>query len=161
MEAYAIGDSRGAEIFRQIGDVDTAASVLTLDDGTLAMVSNTRYNGRGYDVRLELHGSTDSIAVGLEDRPPPRSVEPGAAAFPAGPPHAFFLDRFADAFRAELAAFLDVVAARRPSLHGGGRSEDSAGRRGLRPLADRGPAGADRRGPPSTGTPVTGRPGPP
>jgi hypothetical protein len=120
-----------------------------------------RWGGRGYDVRLELHGSTDSIAVGLEDRPPPRSVEPGAAAFPAGPPHAFFLDRFADAFRAELAAFLDVVAARRPSLHGGGRSEDSAGRRGLRPLADRGPAGADRRGPPSTGTPVTGRPGPP
>jgi myo-inositol 2-dehydrogenase/D-chiro-inositol 1-dehydrogenase len=94
--------------------VDTAASVLTLDDGTLAVVSNTRYNGRGHDVRLEVHGSTDSIAVGLEDRLPLRSVEPGAT-FPAGPPHASFLDRFADAFRAELAAFLDVVAGRRPS----------------------------------------------
>ncbi len=111
---YATGSNRGAEIFRQVGDVDSAASVLTLGDGTLAVVSNTRYNGRGYDVRLEVHGSADSIAVGLEDRLPLRSVEPGAT-FPAGSPHTFFMDRFADAFRAEFAAFVDVVAGRRPS----------------------------------------------
>jgi myo-inositol 2-dehydrogenase/D-chiro-inositol 1-dehydrogenase len=32
--------------------------------------------------------------------------------FPAGPPHRFFIDRFADAFRTELAAFVDVTAGR-------------------------------------------------
>jgi myo-inositol 2-dehydrogenase/D-chiro-inositol 1-dehydrogenase len=87
---------------------------LTLDDATLAVVSNTRYNARGHDVRLELHGSKDSIAVGLEDRLPLRSVEPGAT-FPAGKAHHFFMDRFAAAFRAELAAFTQVVAGQRPS----------------------------------------------
>lgn len=111
---YATGSNRGAGFFREHGDVDTSAALLTLDDGTLAVVSNTRYNARGYDVRLELHGSRDSIAVGLEDRLPLRSVEPGAT-FPAGTPHDFFLDRFRDAYRAELEAFLAVVAGERPS----------------------------------------------
>ena len=95
-------------------DVDTAATVLTLESGTLAVVSNSRYNGRGYDVRLELHGSNDSVAAGLEHRWPIRSTEPGVT-LPGGTPHHFFMDRFADAFRAELAAFTEVVAGSRPS----------------------------------------------
>jgi myo-inositol 2-dehydrogenase / D-chiro-inositol 1-dehydrogenase len=113
-EVYATGSNRGADFFAEAGDVDTAAAVLTLDDGTLALVSNSRYNPRGYDVRLELHGSADSIAVGLEDRLPLRSVEPGAT-FPAGRPHSFFMDRLAGAYRLELATFTDVVAGSRPS----------------------------------------------
>jgi myo-inositol 2-dehydrogenase/D-chiro-inositol 1-dehydrogenase len=65
-------------------------------------------------VRLELHGMKDSIAVGLEDKLPLRSVEPGAT-FPAGTPHTFFMDRFAAAYRAELTAFTEVVAGTRTS----------------------------------------------
>ena len=114
VEVYATGSNRGAAFFAEADDVDTAAAVLTLDDGALAVVSNSRYNARGHDVRLELHGSADSIAVGLEDRLPLRSVEPGAT-FPAGTPHVFFMDRFAAAFRAELEAFTEVVAGTRPS----------------------------------------------
>ena len=113
-EVYAAGGNRGAEYIAAAGDVDTASALLTLDDGTLAVVSNTRHNARGHDVRLELHGMKDSIAVGLEDRLPLRSVEPGAT-FPAGTPHTFFLDRFADAYRAELRAFTEVVAGRSAS----------------------------------------------
>jgi myo-inositol 2-dehydrogenase/D-chiro-inositol 1-dehydrogenase len=109
VEVYATGSTRG-----DTGDVATAGAILTLDDETLAVVSNTRYNGRGYDVRLELHGSRDSIAVGLEDKLPLRSVEPGVT-FPAGPPHQFFMDRFTEAYRRELAAFTDVVAGTRES----------------------------------------------
>jgi myo-inositol 2-dehydrogenase/D-chiro-inositol 1-dehydrogenase len=113
-EVYATGSARGADVFAATGDVSTAAATLTLDDGTLAVVSNTRYNGRGYDVRLELHGSADSIAVGLEDKLPLRSVEPGVT-FPAGPPHTFFMDRFTAAYRRELAAFTELVAGTRES----------------------------------------------
>jgi myo-inositol 2-dehydrogenase/D-chiro-inositol 1-dehydrogenase len=113
-EVYATGSNRGEDWIRELGDVDTASAILTLADGTLAVVSNTRYNPRGHDVRLELHGSKDSIAVGLEDRLPLRSVEPGAT-FPSGTPHSFFMDRFAAAFRAELAAFTEVVAGQLPS----------------------------------------------
>ena len=114
VEVYATGSARGDAVFADSGDVATAATTLTLDDGTLAVVSNSRYNPRGHDVRLELHGSKDSIAVGLEDKLPLRSVEPGAT-FPAGTPYVFFMDRFAGAFRAELAAFTEVVGGTRPS----------------------------------------------
>ncbi len=112
LEVYATGSARGDEVFAEVGDVATAAAILTLDDGAQAVVSNTRYNGRGYDVRLEVHGSADSIAVGWDDRLPLRSLEPGVT-FPAGTPHDFFLDRFAAAYRAELAAFTEVVAGTR------------------------------------------------
>jgi myo-inositol 2-dehydrogenase/D-chiro-inositol 1-dehydrogenase len=111
VEVYAAGSNQGAPIFGEIGDVDTAAIVLTLASGALAVVSNTRYNARGYDVRMEVHGSADSVAAGLEDRWPIRSTEPGVT-FPAGTPHSFFMDRFAAAFRSELAAFTDLVAGR-------------------------------------------------
>lgn len=77
-------------------------------------MSNTRYNGRGYDVRLEVHGSKDSVAAGVDDKWPMRSLEPDAD-FPSGEPHRFFLDRFLPAFRAEFDAFLDLVAEKRPS----------------------------------------------
>jgi myo-inositol 2-dehydrogenase / D-chiro-inositol 1-dehydrogenase len=116
VEVYATGGNRSDAAegtdFAGVPDVDTAATTLTLDDGTLVLVSNSRYNPRGYDVRLELHGSRDSIAVGLDDGLPLRSVEPGVA-FPAGPPHSFFMDRLAPAFRAELAAFAELVAGTR------------------------------------------------
>ncbi|HVL83919.1 MAG TPA: Gfo/Idh/MocA family oxidoreductase [Pseudonocardia sp.] len=114
VEVFATGSARGAPFFAEHGDVDTAAAVLTLDDGTLALVSAARYNARGYDVRLELHGADDSVAAGWDEGVPLRSTEPGIG-FPAGPPHQFFMERLAAAFRAELAAFVEVVAGTRPS----------------------------------------------
>ncbi|WP_406724144.1 Gfo/Idh/MocA family oxidoreductase [Streptomyces sp. GD-15H] len=113
-EVYAVGGNRGADHIKEAGDADTTGALLTLDDGTIAVVSNSRHNARGYDVRMEIHGFKDSIAVGLEDKMPLRSVEPGVT-FPSGTPHDFFMDRFAAAYRAELTAFTEVVAGSRPS----------------------------------------------
>jgi myo-inositol 2-dehydrogenase / D-chiro-inositol 1-dehydrogenase len=114
VEVYATGSDRGDPVFSEIGDVHTAAVILTFDDGALGVVSVSRGNPRGYDVRLELHGTADSAAAGLDDGLPLRSLDPGVT-FPAGPPHSFFMDRLATAFRAELAAFSEVVAGSRPS----------------------------------------------
>ena len=113
-EVYAVGGNRGADYIREAGDADTTGAILTLDDGTIAVVSNSRHNARGYDVRMDLHGFKDSISVGLEDKLPLRSVEPGVT-FPAGVPHDFFMDRFIPAYRAELTAFTEVVAGTRTS----------------------------------------------
>ncbi|MFJ5517103.1 Gfo/Idh/MocA family oxidoreductase [Streptomyces griseoluteus] len=113
-EVYAVGGNRGAAYIGEAGDADTTGAVLTLDDGTIAVVSNSRHNGRGHDVRMELLGFADSLAVGLDDRLPIRSAEPGVT-FPSGTPHDFFMDRFTDAYRAELTAFTEVVAGTRPS----------------------------------------------
>lgn len=114
VEVYAVGSNKGDPFFREVGDSDTVAITLTLDDGSLALVSNSRYNSSGYDVRLELHGSIDSIAVGLDDGLPMRSAQLDVP-FPAGPAHSFFMDRLASAFRAELAAFTSLVSGERPS----------------------------------------------
>ena len=113
-EVYAAGTIRDEEWFGDLGDVHTASAVLTLDGGALAVVSNTRYNARGHDVRLEVHGTTDALAAGLGPGLPLRSAEPGVS-FPDGKPFTFFMDRLAEAFRAELAAFTEMVAGRRTS----------------------------------------------
>jgi myo-inositol 2-dehydrogenase/D-chiro-inositol 1-dehydrogenase len=117
VEVMAVGSNQHGEETAYIaaaGDAEAATSILTLSGGTLAVVSNARTNGRGHDVRLELLGTRDSVVAGLDDRTPLRSADAGIA-FPAGPPWVFFMDRFADAFRAELAAFTEVVAGTRPS----------------------------------------------
>lgn len=108
---YATGANKGDACFADAGDVDTAAALLTLDDGTLATVTATRYNGAGYDVRLEACGSEDSVAAGLCARTPLRSVEPAATAQPDRP-YQGFTDRFHDAYVAELRAFTDLAAGR-------------------------------------------------
>ena len=108
VEVYARGSNNGDPEIGAVGDVDTALAVCTLDDGTLAVVTASRYNGAGHDVRLELQGSAGSLLVGLDDRSALRSAEPGVE-FPTGTPHTTFAERFADAYRAEIAAFADLV----------------------------------------------------
>jgi myo-inositol 2-dehydrogenase/D-chiro-inositol 1-dehydrogenase len=114
VEVYAAGSTQGIDYIGAAGDVETATSVLTLSGGTLAVVSNTRANGRGHDVRLELLGSADSVSAGLDERLPLRSTDAGVT-FPTQEPWEFFMDRFSDAFRAELTAFTEVVAGTRTS----------------------------------------------
>jgi myo-inositol 2-dehydrogenase/D-chiro-inositol 1-dehydrogenase len=109
VEVYAIGSNRGAEFFREADDVDTMGAVLTLDDDTIALVSGTRYNAAGYDVRMELLGSADSVSVGLDQQLPLRSAEAGIS-WPTGPAHPTFIERFRAAYETELRAFTQVVA---------------------------------------------------
>jgi myo-inositol 2-dehydrogenase / D-chiro-inositol 1-dehydrogenase len=113
-EVYAVGavdPDAPAELYADHGDFSTVSTLLTMTDGTIGVVSNTRTNARGYDVRLEVHGVADSVAAGLDDGLPLRSTEPGVS-WPGGPPHTFFMDRLAEAFRLELAAFTEVAAGR-------------------------------------------------
>jgi myo-inositol 2-dehydrogenase/D-chiro-inositol 1-dehydrogenase len=114
VEVYATGTDHGEAMFAEAGDAATAQTLLSFDDGTLGVVSNTRYNGRGYDCRLELHGSTDSVVAGWDAGVPVRNLTPGET-FPHGAPYQFFMDRFIEAYRAELNAFLDVAMGRRAS----------------------------------------------
>jgi myo-inositol 2-dehydrogenase/D-chiro-inositol 1-dehydrogenase len=108
-EVYAVGANRGADFFRAAGDVDTVGIVLTLDDDTIALVSGTRYNAAGYDVRLEVLGSSGNLVVGLDDQVPLRSAEPGVS-WPSGRAYPGFMERFRAAYEIELAAFVSLVA---------------------------------------------------
>jgi myo-inositol 2-dehydrogenase / D-chiro-inositol 1-dehydrogenase len=105
VEVYADGGVLGFPVFAKYGDVDTAVAILRLSEGTRAILSVTRHDPLGYDIRTELYGSKDSVAVGLGPRTPLRSLEPGVPP-PAGPAWSMFIDRFTEAYREELRAFL-------------------------------------------------------
>ena len=108
VRVHATGANRGASFFADAGDVDTGAALVELDDGALAVCTATRYNGAGYDVRLEVCGSAGTVVAGLDDRAPlPPALPDGRA---RGEPYAGFADRFRDAYAAELAAFVRVAA---------------------------------------------------
>ena len=115
VEVYATGTVQGDPLFAEYGDVDTAAVLVRFDGGALGVVSNARYNARGYDCRLEVHGFDDSVAAGWDQGVPIRNLDPHSE-FPAGPAHNFFMDRFTEAFRTELAGFVEV--ARGGPVHG-------------------------------------------
>jgi myo-inositol 2-dehydrogenase / D-chiro-inositol 1-dehydrogenase len=112
-EVYADGAVREAPWFEQHDDVDAAVAVLRLSSGALAIVSGTRHDPLGYDVRLELFGTGASLVAGVDERTPLRSVEAGAPAVGRG--YRTFMDRFAPAYRAELAAFVEAVVGGGPS----------------------------------------------
>jgi len=108
VEVYATGSVQGDPLFTEYGDVDTAAIVVRFDGGALGVVSAARYNARGYDCRLEVHGFSDTVVAGWDQGVPVRNLDP-ANDFPRGQPHSFFMDRFTEAFRTELSGFVKVV----------------------------------------------------
>ena len=77
-EVFATGSVRGFPIFERYDDVDTAAVILRLTDGTLAVLGQTRHDPRGYDIRMEIIGSNDAVTVGLGANTPLRSLEADA-----------------------------------------------------------------------------------
>jgi myo-inositol 2-dehydrogenase / D-chiro-inositol 1-dehydrogenase len=140
---FAVGQNRGEALFAQSDDIEAAAAVLTMDDGTIALISGSRYNARGYDVRMEALGSKDSVCVGMDDRLPRRSIEERVD-FPAAMPYTGFMERFHQAYVDELVAFTDLVAGTdRDAVFGPGGSAGLSGCRGMRAFAARGPSGAD------------------
>src|SRR5262249_34332302 len=109
---FAIGAVRRWERFARHGDVDTAAILLTMDDGLAVVVTGSRHDPRGYDFRLEGLASGDSISVGLGDPTPPPPGEASGAAVGALP-YQGLLRRDAAAVDAELRAWLEFARGER------------------------------------------------
>ncbi len=108
VRVHATGSSlTGAPVFEGTDEIDTSVVVATLEGGAIAMISSLRHDPRGHDVRMELFGSKDSVVTGMDDRAPLRSVDPGGAN--RASEYADFLDRFGDAYRAELREFVSVA----------------------------------------------------
>jgi myo-inositol 2-dehydrogenase / D-chiro-inositol 1-dehydrogenase len=113
-ELYAAGAVRNFPVFEANDDVDTAVVSMRLTDGTLATLSQTRHDPLGYDIRMEIVGSRDSVSIGLGPRTPLHLLDPGARVEEA-PPWDGFISRFETAYRAELLAFLQLVRGEMPS----------------------------------------------
>ena len=109
VEVHAVGSSLVDPAIGQAGDVDTAAVLLKTASGKIVQISNSRRATYGYDQRAEVHGSKGMIRAGNIHR---TTVEVATATgITADPVQDFFLERYADAYRAELTAFLEAVAA--------------------------------------------------
>jgi len=113
-QVYADGAGLDAPWVVELDDVDVAAAIMHLSGGGLVIVSGTRRDPLGYDVRLEVFGTLDSIVVGQDARSPIRSVEPGGKR-PQEPGYRDFWDRFEPAYRNELATFVETVRTGAPS----------------------------------------------
>lgn len=109
-EVYVDGSVLVDETFATHDDVDTTVAVLRLSGGTLAVISGGRHDAVGYDHRMEIIGSADSVSIGLSARTPLHALDHTTAPEAAAEPWRGFADRFADAYRAEAEHFVRVVA---------------------------------------------------
>ena len=94
------------------GDVDTASATLLTASGKICVINNSRRAAYGYDQRAEVHGSKGMVSV---DNLRATTVSVGnAAGFRSEPLLDFFMERYRDAYRAELSAFADAIASAAP-----------------------------------------------
>jgi len=105
---YATGSVRNFDFFAEHGDVDTSAALIRMQDGVVAVLTGGRHDPLGYDVRAEIFGSRDSVAVGVDRHTPLRSVESGIPSSDK-PAYPNFQNRFLEAYRAEMERFLALV----------------------------------------------------
>lgn len=90
------------------GDVDTAKILLRTAGGRLCMISNSRRSGYGYDQRIEAFGSRGALRAGNVAE---STVQAWTEAGPAADRFQnFFLDRYAEAYRREMAHFADILS---------------------------------------------------
>jgi myo-inositol 2-dehydrogenase/D-chiro-inositol 1-dehydrogenase len=110
-EVHALGASLVDAAIGRAGDVDTAVVTLRFAGGALGCIDNSRRAVYGYDQRIEVLGSHGALVA---THAAPTTVSRWDATGMVGDrPHAFFLDRYAEAYVAELRAFLDAVRDRR------------------------------------------------
>ena len=96
------------------GDVDTAKALLRTASGKLCVISNSRRSSYGYDQRIEAYGAAGMLRAGnVTETTLEAWTEAGAALAPF---QNFFLDRYAAAYRLEMAHFAEVLAGAEPKV---------------------------------------------
>lgn len=114
VEVSAQGSVLIEPVFAASDDIDVATVTLRFEGGAIAQLVGTRFNPLGYDHRIEVLGTRDSLAVGLADRSRTPLAHLGADGRTTGDdPFPGFPERFAEAYAAEMTAFTDVIAGRR------------------------------------------------
>jgi myo-inositol 2-dehydrogenase/D-chiro-inositol 1-dehydrogenase len=106
-EVFAWGAALVDPAIGAAGDIDSAMVLLRTASGRMAHINNSRRASYGYDQRVEVHGSAGRLIAG--NRTPTTVELADARAVSADLPLHFFLERYAEAYRQELTAFLDAL----------------------------------------------------
>ncbi|GCE45358.1 myo-inositol 2-dehydrogenase [Thermosporothrix hazakensis] len=94
-----------------IGDIDAAITVLRCTNGAIATIDNSRSTAYGYDQRVEVLGSAGAIHT--DNRYPNAATLMDAHGVRRDLPLHFFLERYAESFYAEMAAFVEALLQQR------------------------------------------------
>ncbi|MCW6511033.1 inositol 2-dehydrogenase [Lichenifustis flavocetrariae] len=122
VDVQAFGSSLVDPAIGKAGDVDTAVVQMRTASGKLCQISNSRRATYGYDQRIEVHGSKGMLRAGNMHK---TTVELATGAgLTIDPVQDFFLQRYAEAYRLELGAFVDALS--------GGAKPSPSGIDGLR-----------------------------
>ena len=107
VEVYAAAAAIVDPAIGEAGDVDTAKTVLRTESGRICVISNSRRSGYGYDQRIEAFCSKGLLRAGNVLSSTVESW--GEAGARSDALQNFFLDRYAEAYRAEMAHLVDVL----------------------------------------------------
>ncbi|CAM9870672.1 unnamed protein product [Chrysoparadoxa australica] len=105
VEVYCKGSCRVNPAIGEAGDIDTSMCMLTFENGAVATVDNCRAAPYGYDQRVEIFGSKGMIQS--NNKSANTCVVSDGSNVRGEKPMAFFMDRYADAYRNEMIAFVD------------------------------------------------------
>ena len=97
----------------ELGDFDSANVLLTTATGRHCSITNSRRATFGYDQRIEVHGSKG--AVSAESHHQARIELADGDGHHRPPLHDFFMTRYAVAYAAEIAAFVEALTAGAPT----------------------------------------------
>jgi myo-inositol 2-dehydrogenase / D-chiro-inositol 1-dehydrogenase len=128
----AMGAALVDKAIGEAGDVDTAVVIMQTKSGKVAEISNSRRATYGYDQRIEIHGAKGMLRA--ENVHETTVQFAGAHGFSGDKALNFFLERYARAYRDELAAFVNAVASGAPPSPSG---EDGLRAQLLADAADR------------------------
>ncbi len=111
-EVFAYGAALVDPAVAAAGDTDSCMVLLRTASGRMAHINNSRRAAYGYDQRVEVHGSLGRLIAG--NRVATTVEQADAAVVSSDKPLHFFLERYADAYRIELGAFIASVAQGNP-----------------------------------------------
>jgi myo-inositol 2-dehydrogenase/D-chiro-inositol 1-dehydrogenase len=112
VEVFAYGSCLVDPAVGGIGDTDSLMILMKTAAGRLCHINNSRRASYGYDQRIEVHGSKGRLIAGNRVGHTVELADDNAVH--TDKPVYFFLERYADAYRAELAAFVDAVTHGKP-----------------------------------------------
>jgi myo-inositol 2-dehydrogenase / D-chiro-inositol 1-dehydrogenase len=94
------------------GDLDCTAVSIRTQKGRLCQINTTRRAAYGYDQRFEVLGSKGMLQCG--NHAPSQVQQWDAQGLRADKPEAFFLQRYAAAYRLEIAHFFECLQSGQP-----------------------------------------------
>jgi myo-inositol 2-dehydrogenase / D-chiro-inositol 1-dehydrogenase len=116
-ELVATGTCCINEAIAEAGDVDTAVVVMRFQSGALGAIDNSRQAVYGYDQRIEVFGSEGSVIVG--NKTPTEVTLHRADSIHGEKPLFFFLERYQEAYLAEVTHFITCIREnKQPSVSG-------------------------------------------